>query len=108
MQLDIELFEDLLKVQEADSRARGLYKLKAKLESIEKQRRLMKEVLDNNEPYKKSMMDLTGTDLIENGVAQGKEIGTLLDRALEKIIHEPAYNNKEMLLEYCKKHAHKK
>lgn len=108
MQLDVELFEDLLKVQEADARAQNLDKLKVKLEGIEKQKRLMKEILENNEPYKKSMMALTGTDLIKNGIAQGKEIGTLLDRALEKIIHEPDYNNTEMLLEYCKKHAHKK
>ena len=107
MLLDVELFKDLLKVQEADAKAQNPDKLKVKLEGIEKQKRLMEEVLKLNEPYKKSMMAITGNDLISNGIAQGKEIGTLLDRALEKIIKHPEYNEKEILLAYCKKHTNK-
>ena len=98
-----ELFDELLKVQAADAKAQNLEKLEPKLALIEKQRRLKEEVLAKDEPYQKSMMHLTGSDLMEAGIPKGKEIGWLLDKALDKIIHKPEYNNKEQLVEYCKK-----
>ena len=70
---------------------------------IEKQRRIKEEVLANGEPYQKSMMHLTGVDLIEAGIPRGKEMGVLLDKALDKIIQSPEYNDKEKLIEYCRK-----
>lgn len=98
-----ELFDELLKVQLADAKAQNLEKLGPKCEIIEKQRKLKEEVIESNEPYKKSMMKITGSDLMEAGIPKGKEIGWLLDRALDKIIHDAAYNEKEKLIAYCKK-----
>ena len=98
-----ELFDELLKVQAADAKAQNLEKLEPKLALIEKQRALKEEVLDKEEPYQKSMMHLTGSDLMEAGIPKGKEIGWLLDKALDKIIHDPEYNVKEKLVQYCQK-----
>lgn len=105
MQLGPELFKELLHVQFADAKAQNLDKLQPKIDGIEKQRRLMEEVLSNGEPYQKSMMAITGNDLIQNKLAEGKEIGILLDKALDKVIHDPSYNEKEKLLEFCSKHS---
>ena len=102
MQLGPDLFRELLKVQLADAKAQNLEKLPPKLEVIDKQCRLMEEILANNEPYQKSMLAITGNDLITNGLAKGKEIGLLLDKALHKVIHDPAYNEKDKLIDYCK------
>lgn len=96
-----ELFDELLKVQMADAKAQNLDKLEPKLLAIEKQRRIKKEVIANNEPYHKAMMVITGSDLIEAGIPKGKEIGWLLDRALGKIIHHPEDNKREILIQYC-------
>lgn len=101
MEMGPELFEELLKVQLADAKAQNLDKLEAKLAVIEKQRRLKEEVLAKNEPYQKSMMHLTGSDLMAGGIPKGKEIGWLLDKALDKVIRNPEYNEKEKLLAYC-------
>ena len=98
-----ELFDELLKVQLADAKAQNLEKLAPKMAFIEKQRRIKEEVLANGEPYQKSMMHLTGVDLIEAGIPRGKEMGVLLDKALDKIIQSPEYNDKEKLIEYCRK-----
>ena len=98
-----ELFDELLRVQEADARSQNLDKLPPKLELIEKERRLKEEVLANNEPYEKSMMKITGADLIEVGIPKGKEIGWALEKALEKIIHKPEYNEKDKLIAYCQR-----
>ena len=98
-----ELFDELLKVQRADALAQNLEKLEPKYEIIEKQRKLKEEIIANREPYQKSMMKITGSDLMEAGIPKGKEIGWLLDRALDKIIHSPEYNEKDKLIAYCQK-----
>lgn len=99
--IGVELFNDLLKVQLADAKAQNLNKLDSKIKLIEKQRKLMEDILESGEPYQKSMMSITGVDLIEAGIPKGKELGVLLDKALDKIIHSPEYNEKEKLIQYC-------
>lgn len=96
-----ELFDELLKVQEADAKAQNPDKLQPKLKSIEKQRRLKEEILASGEPYNKMMLAITGNDLIEAGIPRGKEIGELLNKALDHVIKEPTENTKEGLIEYC-------
>lgn len=98
-----ELFDELLKVQLADAKAQNPDKLEPKLVQIEKQRKLKEEIIALNEPYQKSMMKITGSDLIESGIPKGKEIGWLLDKALDKIIQDKKYNEKDKLILYCKK-----
>lgn len=101
-ELGVELVEDLLRVQLADAKAQNLEKLPIKRQQVEKQRQLLLEILRKGEPYQKSMMAITGNDLLEHQLAQGKAIGLLLDKALEKIICDPSFNEKEKLLAYCK------
>lgn len=101
MEIGPELFDELLKVQLADARAQNLNKLEPKLVSIEKQRQLKETILENEEPYQKSMLVITGADLMTAGIPKGKEIGWLLDKALDKVIYDPSYNEKEKLLSYC-------
>ena len=100
-ELGPDLFDEILKVQLADGKAQNLEKLQTKLEIIEKQRMLKEEVLAKGEPYEKSMLVITGSDLIAEGIPKGKEIGWLLDEALDKVIHEPGYNEREKLIAYC-------
>ena len=97
-----ELFDELLKVQYADAKAQNLDKLPPKLVAIEKQRSLKEEVMANNEPYHKAMLAITGSDLIEMGIERGRIIGELLDLALNKVILESEFNQKELLLDFCK------
>lgn len=99
-----ELFDELLKVQYADAMAQNLEKLQPKLDAIEKQRNYKNEVIANHEPYHKGMLAITGSDLIEIGIPKGKIIGDLLEVALQKVIHEPNFNQKALLLTYCMEH----
>ena len=102
MYIGAELFDELLKVQYADAKAQNLDKLPPKLVAIEKQRSLKEEVMANNEPYHKAMLAITGSDLIEMGIERGRIIGELLDLALNKVILESEFNQKELLLDFCK------
>lgn len=101
MHIGPTLFEEELKVQLADAKAQNPDKLPSKIASIQKQRELLDEIISNNEPYQKSMLKITGKDLIKNRLAEGKGIGELLDKALHQVIHHPEDNEKEKLLDYC-------
>lgn len=103
MEIGPELFDELMKVQLADAKAQNPEKLEPKIESIENQKRLKEEVIAHNEPYQKSMLCITGSDLMAAGIPRGKEIGWLLDRALDKVIHEPEFNEEAKLIPYCEK-----
>ena len=53
----------------------------------------------------KKDMAINGRDLIELGMAQGKELGRVLDELFSMIIEEPDLNTKEKLLELAHKIA---
>ena len=58
--------------------------------------------------WKQRMCDIkdlavTGTDLINLGIAPGKELGTLLNELLDMVIEDPAWNQKGKLCDYVKK-----
>lgn len=46
---------------------------------------------------------VNGKDLIGEGFAPGKGLGSLLDRLLEAVLEDPALNQKETLLELAGK-----
>ena len=50
-------------------------------------------------------MAINGRDLIELGMAQGKELGRVLDELFNMIIEEPDLNTKEKLIELAHKIA---
>jgi len=50
-----------------------------------------------------SLKDLavSGKDLIEAGIAPGKEVGEILNRMLNEVIEHPENNEKSALFELC-------
>lgn len=103
MEIGPELFDELMKVQLADAKSQNPEKLEPKIKNIEKQKKLKEEVMASNEPYQKSMLAITGSDLMAAGIPRGKEIGWLLDEALDKVIRDPLANEKDKLISYCQK-----
>ena len=103
MEIGPELFDELMKVQLADAKSQNPDKLEPKIKNIEKQKKLKEEVMASNEPYQKSMLAITGSDLMAAGIPRGKEIGWLLDEALDKVIRDPLANEKDKLISYCQK-----
>ena len=93
-----DLFNDLLKVKEADIVAQSeefyeerhlkLLDIKVKLD----------EILNNNECFSKSSLNINGKDLIEIGYIQGRVIGTILDILMDKVLEDPTLNKKETLI----------
>ena len=58
---------------------------------------LLKEIINSNEPYKISHLDITGNDIISLGF-NGKQVGEKLQFLLDKTIENPKLNNHKKLL----------
>lgn len=93
-----ELFEDLLKVQEADMRAQNPEYLSTRLEALETVRKIYEEIKVQNQCFSIKNLQINGHDLIAIGFQQGREIRTILERLLEAVIENPDINTKEQLL----------
>lgn len=93
-----DLFAYYLEVREADTLAQSEYLQEEKLQNIREVRACYEEILAKHECVSLKTLAVTGSDLIENGMKPGKEIGVVLNKLLEVVIEHPEYNEKETLL----------
>lgn len=62
-------------------------------------RRKIAEELNKKTPFSVKDLALRGTDLMELGIPEGREIGNILHQLVEFILDDPELNTKESLLE---------
>lgn len=101
-EIGVELFPYYLAVRLADTKAQSSYERRGKLENIIQIRELYRNALRNKECVTLKDLAVTGTDLINLGIAPGKKLGTLLNKLLDMVIEDPAWNQKEKLCDYVK------
>ena len=101
-EIGVELFPYYLAVRLADTQAQSSYERRGKLENIIQIRELYRNALRNKECVTLKDLAVTGTDLINLGIAPGKELGTLLNELLDMVIEDPAWNQKGKLCDYVK------
>ena len=101
-EIGVELFPYYLAVRLADTKAQSSYERRGKLENTIQIRELYRNALRNKECVTLKDLAVTGTDLINLGIAPGKELGTLLNELLDMVIEDPAWNQKGKLCDYVK------
>lgn len=101
-EIGVELFPYYLAVRLADTKAQRSYERRGKLENIIQIRELYRNALRNKECVTLKDLAVTGTDLINLGIAPGKKLGTLLNELLDMVIEDPAWNQKGKLCDYVK------
>ena len=101
-EIGVELFPYYLAVRLADTKAQSSYERRGKLENIIQIRELYRNALRNKECVTLKDLLVTGTDLINLGIAPGKKLGTLLNELLDMVIEDPAWNQKGKLCDYVK------
>ena len=67
-------------------------------EDAQNARLLLKEIIENNEPYKISDLKITGGDLIKLGLS-GEAVGETLERLRRLAAHDPTANTRKKLLQ---------
>ena len=101
--IGVELFPYYMAIRVADIKAGSFYDRKEKLKKVVRMRNLFLKILYENQCISLKTMAITGQDLIEMGMAEGPEIGRILNEVLEFVIDHPKYNNKEVLIPFAKK-----
>ena len=98
----IEIGEDLfplwLEVKEADALAQSTYRREEKLTYLEDVRRIYSVVMERGDCISLKNQAVTGGDLIEAGVPEGREIGRILGEMLRDVVDVPEHNTKEYLM----------
>jgi tRNA nucleotidyltransferase (CCA-adding enzyme) len=98
------VFEDLLKVIEADKKAQNPKLLEERTERFKKLWEIYRDVREKGQCTSLKDLAISGDDLVALGIKPGREIKELLNNLLEKVIEKPELNHKEILLELFRKH----
>ncbi len=93
-----DLFDDFLCVKEADIRAQHPDKLQERLVTLAKVKAIWQKIQEEEHCVSMKDLKINGRDLMEHGIKEGKEVGEILYQLLDRVIDEPALNNKDTLL----------
>lgn len=100
--LGTDNFGKLLMVKRADCMAQSDYKREEKLASLDKLISIYNEIVNAGECVCMKDLAVCGRDLIDLGIKPGPAMGAILDELLNKVIDDPALNDREVLLEIVK------
>jgi len=92
----------LLDLKEADTKAHERDFVPGRLAELAKVRKIATELVNQEQCFGMKNLAIGGYDIVSLGVKPGKEIGKLLDMALDAVIDEMVPNEKEKLLAFCK------
>lgn len=97
-----ELFEKLLIIQSADSRAKNPLYIEEKIKRIDNVRMIYRNVLAEHQPYMISNLAVTSKDLLKIGFKAGRETGDILRILLDDVVISPELNKRDYLLQKAK------
>lgn len=95
-------FRDLLKVKEADIKAQNLEYYQDRHDKLERVKIILEDVLNDNECFSKKDLAINGTDLMQMGYPEGKQIGEIINKLIDIVLDDPTLNTKEKLVEIVK------
>ncbi len=93
-----ELFPDYLKLRKADVLAQSEYQQNEKLKTLEETYKIYEEILEKNQCVSLKSLAITGSEVIECGVPQGKEVGRVLQMLLDEVIEDADKNTQKYLV----------
>ncbi len=91
-------FIDLLKVKRADRSAQNSEAMEKGLVDVDLIERVYLELLEQNNCLRLRDLAIDGQDLIRMGFQEGPEIGRVLVALFDRVLEDPALNDREMLL----------
>ena len=97
-----EYFKEVLELKQADMLAQSSYQREEKEDNLRQVTALYKEILQKEECVSLKELAVTGKDIIELGVPQGKQLGAVLQILLEEVLENPQHNTRDYLLETVK------
>lgn len=102
--LSAELFFPLMELKRADTLAHAPC-CHGRLADIDRFERLANAILQKQECFSIRQLAVTGTDLLEAGIPQGRQIGEILQTLLDAVLDGSVKNERQALLNYVKDHC---
>lgn len=93
-----DLFADYMYIKRADILAQSAYMREQKLANLEQLKQYYQQILEQQQCLSLKDLEVTGKDLIGQGMKPGKEIGDMLNYLLECVLENPEQNQKDTLL----------
>lgn len=100
-----ELMPSLFKIMIADLNSQSGYMHEEKLGLVLNAEKLYDEIITENDCFSLKELKITGSDLMEIGITDGKTIGRIKNTLLEEVIEEITVNEKAVLLKRAKQLA---
>ena len=98
-----ERFRQLLEVKRADTMAQAVNIREDKLIVLDSLLVEFEEIIAQQQCFSLKDLAVNGRDLIEAGIAEGKQIGIILNKLMDMVIDEEAENDRVILLGIAKK-----
>lgn len=93
-----DMFEDYVYIKRADILAQSAYMQEQKLANLEQLKIYYRQILEQQQCLSLKDLEVTGKDLIEQGMKPGREIGDMLHYLLECVLENPEQNQRDTLL----------
>lgn len=93
-----DIFPFLFSIKRGDILAKEQSVQKEKLLYVDKLQEIYEEIISNKDCISRKTLAISGRDLIEAGVPEGKEMGNILEKLLNHVLENPQLNEKEKLL----------
>ena len=94
-----ELFEGILKVKLADINTDEFKSKKDEITKINIINKEYEQIISKNECFSMKNLKINGRDLIEIGIKDGRQVGSVLHYLLERVIGDNDLNSREKLLD---------
>ncbi len=106
-ELGKEDFLLLMDLKIADARGQNPSTLEQKLQYVEELKKIFYEQTSDGNSFDLKTLDINGTDIINAGIAQGRNIGIILRYLLESVIDGSVLNQKDILMKKAEEYAEK-
>ena len=97
-----DLFPNLFLIQKADILAQSDYQRDKKLETLSLIETIYQQIIEEDQCLSIKDLKINGKDLLNLGFPSGPQIGELLHELLNMVLDHPSWNQKELLIDYCK------
>lgn len=92
--------DDLMTLRNADREGKGTSEWQG-LDPVARQRALVNQVRQAGSATQQADLPITGKDIMEHlGISPGPAVGEALQRATDKVIEDPSFNNRNDLLNF--------
>lgn len=104
MKIGAAQYPALFAVKRADILAQSSFQRGEKLEYVENYEKMYEHILAQGDCLSLKQLAVSGRDLMALGVAQGKQVGEILNMLLEQVVADPDKNERTYLLQQAQEY----